>query len=1004
MNPRHMPRKRALASALLLALAQGAYAQTADSAQPPADQPQPATAQEATELDTIVVTGIRGSLTSAMNNKRNAQGVVDGIVAEDIGKFPDTNLAESMQRITGVSIDRVNGEGSKVTVRGVGPDYNLVLLNGRQMPGSGLGSGGAGVSNSRSFDFANLASEAVSAVNVHKTSRASIPTGGIGSTIDIRTARPLDGPDFVGSVGLKAVNDTSNGNLPKTLQGEDLTGEISGIFSRTFADGRFGIGFNGSYQERDYGFSQASVANGWARFAGNDSNSWNRLPLPGEPGYDLITNRPGPDDIYSRPQNTGYSVNGIQRERTNGQLVAQWAPTDAITATVDYTYAENKVQQRRNELSVWFNYGPGASSWTDGPVSAPDIYSENISPATADIAMGGMELATVNRNKSLGFNVEWAVNDNFGLEFDYHDSTAESRPDSPYGSAGVLGVAAFIRGTTTVDYTGDLPLVNIVLPPGVSGVSPSQAVVTGSVFHNAFTRSEVEQGQIKGRFQFGEYSGLDFGVSSTEVNNRTAYAYMQQDNWGGLGSPADYDDSIWQLDDMSRYFGSFPGHDNPFWSSQFLLFDFKALRNRAGQLTGDDSQFRAPSEYTRDLRTQEKSRSAFLQWDTEFDWGVPVKVAAGVRYEKTEVTSSALVPTATAIQWGSANELNVVFGEADFTTLKGEYDYVLPSLDISAELTDSLILRGSYSQTIGRPGWQDIQGGQNIAQLLRVDGGDGSQGNPALEPLLSDNFDLSLEWYYGQSSYASVGYFRKNIDNYIGVTQIRETPFNLHTPVGGAYWNSAIASGCVATDLVCIRNFIFLNYAGSPGVVHTGQNQNGEQTGTITGQPGDPIAGFDITVPANQQSATLDGWEINVQHVFGESGFGLAANYTIVDSDLVYDNYDLGEQFALEGLSDSANLVAFFDKGGWQVRLAYNWRDKFLSGRFDGQGPNPNYTEAYGQLDAMVSYAVNDQFTLQLEGINLTDETQRIHGRHENQVLFATQNGPRYMFGMRYKF
>ncbi len=117
--------------------------------------------QDATNLDEIVVTGIRSSLESSMRLKRDAQGVVDGIVAEDIGKFPDTNLAESLQRISGVSIDRSIGEGSKVTVRGVGPDFNLVLLNGRQMPGSSLQDTGA--SNSRSFDFANLASEAIAA-------------------------------------------------------------------------------------------------------------------------------------------------------------------------------------------------------------------------------------------------------------------------------------------------------------------------------------------------------------------------------------------------------------------------------------------------------------------------------------------------------------------------------------------------------------------------------------------------------------------------------------------------------------------------------------------------------------------------------------------------------------------------------------------------------------------------------------------------------------------------
>lgn len=1013
------PRQKLLAAAVLFALANPGFAQVAedieDTANAGAAQEQSAQGNrqdldDPETLDTVVVTGIRGSLTASMNLKRDAQGVVDGISAEDIGKFPDTNLAESLQRISGVSIDRVNGEGQRVTVRGVGPDFNLVLLNGRQMPASSTGPGGAGISNSRAFDFANLASEAVAGVEVYKTSRASTPTGGIGATINILTARPLDNPGFVGNVGVKAVNDTSNGNLPDSLQGDDFTGEVSAIFSQTSADGRFGIGFNGSYQERDFGFSQASVANGWHRFEGDDTNSWNRLPLEGEPGYDLITNRPGPNDIYSRPQNFGMSVNGVQRQRTNGQLVLQYAPTDRVTATVDYTYAENKVQQKRNELSVWFNFGQGSSSWTDGPISAPIIYSENGGfndqgqPIYGDLSMGGAEFATRNENKSLGFNVEWEVNDALALEFDYHDSSAESTPDSPYGSAAVLGMAAFIRGSTTVDFSSDFPVLTVGYPPGVTEVPASAALVTGSVFHNSRTRSEIEQGQISGKFLFGDYSGLDFGVSATETNNRTAYGFMQRDTWGGVGTPEDYDDSLFSLDQMGNYFESFGNNDDPRFTDGFLLFDFGDLVNRAIEVTGREDWYRAPDEFSRDLRTTEKTRSAYAQWSTTFNWAMPVNVAAGVRYEETEVSSSALVPIATGISWGSANEFTVQYGAPGFTTLEGEYDYWLPSLDVSVNLTDAMILRGSYGQSIGRPGWQDIQGGQTLDTIVRIDGGTGSQGNPALEPLHSENFDLSFEWYYAPSSYFSVGYFRKNIDNYIGTTRIEATPFNLNTPVGGAYWNEAIASGCGGGDVVCIRNFIFANHDGDPGVVQDGTDSQGNATGTITGLEGDPVAVFGITSPANQRSASLDGWEINLQHVFGESGFGFATNYTKVDSGLVYDNYSLGEQFALEGLSDSANFVGFYDKYDWQIRAAYNWRDKFLSGRFDGHGANPNYTEAYGQLDLTVGYNVTENLSVQFEAINVTDEVVRIHGRNENQLLYATQTGPRYMAGFRYKF
>ncbi|MCD9033354.1 TonB-dependent receptor [Luteimonas sp. Y-2-2-4F] len=1005
----HVPRRRLLASALLLAIGQPAFAQVAEE---DSDERPRTTDTEASTLDTVVVTGIRGSLTSSMNLKRDAQGIVDGIVAEDIGKFPDTNLAESLQRISGVSIDRTaSGEGSKVTVRGVGPDYNLVLLNGRQMPASNLGPGGGGVSNSRAFDFANLASESISEIEVHKSSRASTPTGGIGATINVKTARPLDNPGFHANVGIKGVHDTSADNLPDSYPGSSITGELSGIFSNTFADGRFGIALSGSYQERDSGYSQASVADGWAMFRGDDTNSWNRLPLPGEPGYDRIDNRPGPDTIYGRPQNTGYSVNGVQRQRTNGQATLQWQPLDNVRTTLDYTYAENKVQQQRNELSVWFNYGPGDSSWTDGPISAPIEYSEdNISydengnPRYADISMGGMELATRNTLESTGFNVEWDVNDALQLHLDYHNSTAESRPDGQYGSAGVLGTAAFLRAVTSVDYSGEFPILTITLPDGVDQIEASDVLVTGSVFQNSYNKSEVEQIQTGGRFQFGDYSALDFGVSLTEVNNRTASAVMQRDTWGGVGSPGDYDDSIFYADDMSRYFDAFDGHNDPRFTGRFMMFDFERLRQRAAEIAGDDTLYRAPTEFTDDLMTEEKSKAAYLQWSTTFDWQMPLNVAAGVRYEETDVTSSSLVRVGTGISWDSANELYVVYDdEREFQTREGSYDHVLPSLDLSLNVTDDMVLRGSYSQTLGRPGWQQIQGGLSLANIVRIDGGDGSLGNPALEPLKSTNFDLSFEWYYGEASYLSVGWFRKNIRNFISDTIVRDTPYELHTPVGGAYWNNAVAAGCGSSDLVCIRNYIFLNHAGDPGVNYTGVNENGERTGSIVGLPTDPVAGFDINVPANQRSDSLDGWEFNVQHMFGQSGFGLAANYTIVDSGLTFNDYELGDQYPMIGLSDSANVVAFYDKNQWQIRAAYNWRDEFLSG-IGGQGPNPNYTESYGQFDLNVSYQVNEQLSLHAEAINLTDETQRIRARHTNQLRFATQTGPRYMFGLRYRF
>ncbi|HBK56457.1 MAG TPA: TonB-dependent receptor [Xanthomonadales bacterium] len=995
-----MPPRRLLSVALMLALAQPGLAQT-QQAEPEATEED----EDKTTLDAVTVTGIRGSLTSSMNIKRDAQGVVDGIVAEDIGKFPDTNLAESLQRISGVSIDRVNGEGSRVTVRGVGPDFNLVLLNGRQMPASSIAD--TGPSNSRAFDFANLASEAVAAVDVYKTSRASTPTGGIGATINIKTTRPLDAPGLKANLGIKAVHDTSVNNLPDPLQGDSWTPEVSGIYSNTFADDRFGIAITGSYQERDFGFNQVSTPNGWRAFRG-DENNWGTIPQPGTPGSENIINRPGQDEIYSVPQNLLYSVNGVSRQRTNGQITLQYAPADNMKATLDYTYSENKIQSQRNELSVWFNFGPSASAWTDGPVAAPIVYSEFIPSASSDLAMGGAMNATRNENESLGFNFEWQVTDSLRIELDYHDSQATSGADSPFGSSGVLGTAGFFRGTTTVDYSRPFPVLTVELPPGMTQIDPSRMLVTGSTFRNSFMKSEVEQLQLRGDIQFEDYSRLDFGVSATDVRNRSAFSNVQLDTWGGATSADDFPDDIWQRDNIGRYFDQFSGHDDPNFTDAFFVWDFATVRQLAAdaweRAGNDPNDYLASNLFTTDRRVREESISAYLQWSKTWDLAMPLSVAVGVRYEETDVSSSALVPVATGISWGSANELSIIRGEPGFTTLTGSYDYFLPNIDLALEVTDAVVLRGSYGETIGRPGWGDIQGGQTLNDLVRVDGGTGAQGNPGLEPLLSKNYDVSLEWYYGDASFVAVGFFHKDIDNFIGVTQIIDTPFNLNTPIGGANWNAAIANGCAQSDVVCIRNFIFDNFDGTPGVTRTGVDSTGNRTGTIVGQPGDPVAEFRINTPANQRSASLSGWEFNVQHMFGNSGFGVSANYTIVNSGLTYDDSVIGEQFALEGLSDSANLVGFYDRGAWQVRLAYNWRDKFLAGRFDGAGPNPAYVEDYGQLDANISYQFNENLVFAVEAINLTDETQRLHGRNVNQLLFATQTGPRYMLGLRYKF
>jgi TonB-dependent receptor len=970
----------------------------------------PATAQDDDVIEEIVTVGVRASLASSANMKRSAQGVSDGIVAEDIGKFPDTNLAESLQRITGVSIDRtpeagVPGEGSRVTVRGIGADFNLVTLNGRQMPGATLRD--TAVPDSRSFDFNNIASEAVSAVQIYKTSQARLPTGGIGAVVDVQTTRPLEIPDTVFSLGAKLVTDTSNEG------GDDWTPELSGIYATQFADGKFGVAVTASYQERHLGYNQAGAASGFQSFLrGDDAGTWGGVPQPGDPNFDILQNAPQDGDVYSVPQNILYSFNDVQRERTNGQLTLQFAPTDTVTATLDYTYSELETQTQRAELSAWFGYlNNSGISFSDGPLPGPVVYSEQYAttanPAPGDVGIGGGDWGIKNENNSIGLNVEWLVSDSLTLAFDIHDSQAEAGRANPWGTNSILGTAGFYRGTTTVDWSQDLPALGLDFLAGTTALDPSQHLITGSSFRNGLADSEILQARFDGKFEFSEDYSLDFGIMSTEVDNRTAYSNVQNNTWGGAGTPADFDDGNFFIDPDSpaSYFDNVPGSGNPIWTPELMRFDIAGVV--ADAEAAGVGNFGASDDFTTDQRTSEDSIAAYVQFNAFFDIGnAPAQLALGLRYEETDITASALVPVATGVTWEAANEFNVnLSGESDFTTLEGKYDYTLPSLDFNVEVIEDLIIRVSYSETIGRPGWNRIQGGTTLDTLARQTGGTGTAGNPGLLPLESENIDLSVEWYYGEGSYASVAYFTKDISNFVTLNPVTGTPFNLPTPFGGARYNEAQAA--VGNDAVLIRDYICQNYGNTPQVRDCAIDQTGFLSGQIDGIPGeDPLLEFSVTTPENaSETETIDGWELALQHFFWDTGFGVNVNYTLVEATTGYDNFNLGAQEPLEGISDSANFIGFWENDSWSIKAAYNWRDEYLNGtQFGNNYQQPLYVEEYGQWDVNVSWNATDRLSFSLEGINVTDEYVRVSGRNDNVAFIVTTLGARYMLGARYNF
>ncbi len=235
------------------------------------------------------------------------------------------------------------------------------------------------------------------------------------------------------------------------------------------------------------------------------------------------------------------------------------------------------------------------------------------------------------------------------------------------------------------------------------------------------------------------------------------------------------------------------------------------------------------------------------------------------------------------------------------------------------------------------------------------------------------------------------------MENFIGNTSVNEPVFNLPHPSQGPRYDDAVAT-LGTTDPAVVRPYMESLY-GAPVVGDAAL--------------GDPDTLFNLVTPVNVEEAEIDGWEVAWQHMFWESGFGFIVNYTTVDGDVGYDNFNTNKgegvenQFALLGLSDSANFVVFYDKDGLQARVAYNWRDEFLDGTFDGNGErNPVYVDDYGQLDVNISYELPwvDGMTVIAEGINVTDETQRRFGRTEEMVITAIEQGARYSVGVRYQF
>jgi TonB-dependent receptor len=464
-----------------------------------------------------------------------------------------------------------------------------------------------------------------------------------------------------------------------------------------------------------------------------------------------------------------------ERTRTNGQLTLQFRPQDSLTATLDYTFAQKEESRTYNNLSAWFNFGNSTSIWSEGDNVHPETYTE-FGLNGSDYSMGVGQDAFKNEKSSLGFNLLWDVTDALMLEFDYHDSSSEGGPDSEYGNSSLLSIAAFTRDFTTGYYEGGaMPILELGL---LDPLSADDMRITGSTFQVAPSEMNIEQFRLSGNLEFDTsfVKSIDFGVQLTDVDNVSQFSNMQREAWFAttpVGAIAD----LMTPQSMAGAFSDLKGSGDPRRQLDYFSFSLPALLERANELTAaGDMPITAPGDgnlgpcgtalcadfvnLDTDRRTTEETQSAYVQLNMATEWGdMPVDMRLGLRYEQTDVISRALVPVYNAIVWSGGNELAPISSESDFTQLEGDYDFLLPNFDLKVEFTDEWVGRFSYSETITRPNYTQIQGGITIGGTLRIDQGGGNRGNPALLPYESQNFDLSVEYYYGDASYASVGYF-----------------------------------------------------------------------------------------------------------------------------------------------------------------------------------------------------------------------------------------------------
>ena len=914
--------------------------------------------------NTIVVTGIRASLQNAAREKENADQVKDVISAEDIGKLPDTNVAEALQRVTGVQINRDQGEGSEISVRGF--SQNRVEVNGQTQVGSNAEGDVA---------FNTIPSEAFKSIEVIKTPAADEIEGALGAIVRFNTRQPLDRG---GRLVLSA-----NAQAQYAERADEWTPNYSFLASKgwTFGDGaEFGALLSYTHKSRKLRQDFFDVR-GWDAVDGFgldlDGDGTAGEPIERDENF-IITDL---QDGAFVPLQTRIRVTEQDRKLDSwtGALQLKTSPVFELYLNGSYS------RRRRDDLQYQANSNfARAVSSRPGGNTISDEYSdlENIVISPDQTVLAAFLGSFDNRGRPNGipFNVSAASNppqqdiwtlqggaifemsDRLSGEIQVSIGRGKTRRQFINTNSGIGGRDRpfhYFDFSTGADIPTFIPLALELNGEPVTSYDPAAAYDFTDIslygFNNLVVRQEKERSVENAiRFDFdyeldsGFLRSVEFGARFAEFEGRRSRQEggdRPGDEDGTLGG-RDFEDLIEDepglivglpfddvLDGASGDYLNFYFIPDPL----FVVDNLDRLFSEYGITYIDDPQW--------GFDARRFDQAAYLKGNFEFNLGsMPVFGNAGVRYVHTSRRA-----TGTVLD-GVQDDLSLTEQTFDF-----EYDEWLPSMNLAAEVGDRFYVRVGAARALSRPRLVDIAPVRNVSDSFDT----GRAGNPTLEPAIVNQFDVSVEKYWGDSNYASAAFFLKDYSQRI---------------------EDGIGRLCLPIE--------------DGGL---------EQT---PGDDGCPV-GQDFTAleqPVNVGGATVKGFEVAIQQSFDFlpsplDGFGAIANYTYVDASGGGISLT-GNQLPVQDLSKhSYNLIGYYEKYGLSARAAYSWRSEF----YDELSTTgfPSFAKPYGQLDASVSYDVTKKISVSFEALNLLNEPEIRYQEIEERLLFYGLNDRRFLVGVR---